>query len=95
MCASALATVRANIELLVAEADQVVRGLHESASTIRRYAETNEALVAELTEDGAPSALAAAKQRLWLVEESLAYRMDRMLSSLHGRMVDGGAHVQT
>lgn len=85
LCASALVTVRDNIELLVAEVDEVLQGVHEAAATVRRYAEGNEALVAELIEDGAPC-LAASKQRLWLVEESLAFRMDTMLSSLRNRM---------
>lgn len=90
LCATALATVRANIAMLVAEADEVIRGLCES--TIQRHAESNEALAAELAEEGAPM-LAAAKQRLWLVEESLAHRMSRMLATLRDRMAaeaDGG-----
>ena len=87
---AALATVRANIDMLVTEIDEVLRGVAESASTVRRYAEGNEALAAELSEEGAP-ALAAAKQRLWLVEESLAYRMDSVLQSLRERLAAEGA----
>ena len=86
LCMSALATVRGNIELLVTEADEVLCSVRESARTIRRYAESNEALAAELAEEGAP-ALAAAKQRLWLVEESLAHRMDSMLAALSERLL--------
>ena len=85
LCASALESVRSNIDLLVAEADEVLQGVRDSMGTIRRLAESNEAFAAELAEEGTPS-LAAAKQRLWLVEESLAHRMNRMLTSLRERM---------
>ena len=44
--------------------------------------DSNEALSAELAEEGSAPAVAAAKQRLWLIEESLTARMEAMLSTL-------------
>ena len=89
LLASALATIRGNITQLVAEADEVLHGVAECAGVARRYAEGNETLAAEVAEGGA-HALAAQKQRLWLIEESLAYRMNSQLDSLRGRMSERG-----
>ena len=86
LCATALATVRRDIGLLVAEADEVLKGVAEKEGTIKRYAESNEALAAELAEEGGAHSLAAAKERLWLIEESLVHRMGSTLSSLAGRI---------
>ena len=84
LCASALATTRHNICLLVAETDDVLRTASECASTVRQYAESNEALAVELAEEGAPT-LAAAKERLWLIEASLVHRVSCLLASLRER----------
>ena len=62
------------------------RGVAEKEGTIKRYAESNEALAAELAEEGGAHSLAAAKERLWLIEESLVHRMGSTLSSLAGRI---------
>ena len=88
LCAGALETVRRNVSLLVREVEEVLHCVCEAEGTIRRYAEGNETLAAELVEEGAPG-LGAAKQRLWLVEESLAYRMSAMLAGLREKMAEG------
>ena len=86
LCASLLITVRANIDLLVSEADEVLSGVSKSARGIQQFAEANEALAVELAEEGGAPALALAKKRAWLVEASLVHRMDAMLGALRARL---------
>ena len=81
LCASALESVRSNIDLLVAEADEVLQGVRDSMGTIRRLAESNEAFAAELAEEGTPS-LAAAKCTLERLASRPALQRARPLPKL-------------
>ena len=82
LISSALDTVRCNIDSLVAEIDGVLCGLSESAHVLKQYAESNEALALELLEEGSAPSVAAAKQRLWLVEESLCARVETTIADI-------------
>jgi hypothetical protein len=86
LCDNALVNVRRSIDVIVAEVDALLRRVAELSVTLRRYAESNEALAKELEEDRSAPAVAAAKQRLWLVEESLAARSDQLLATMRRRV---------
>lgn len=89
LCEEALACTRRNIDMLVTEADSLLQNVDRSATELRRYAENNEAFLREIEEAGASSSLAAAKQRLWLVEESLTARVEATLSALRAKLNPG------
>ena len=86
LCASLLKSIRANIDLIVSEVEEVLSALSKSARGIQQFAEANEALAGELAEAGGAPALADAKKRAWLVEASLVHRMDTMLDTLRARL---------
>ena len=89
LCEQALAATRRSIDRIVVDIDELVKQVDQSATTLRRYAESNEAFVREIQEagtDAAPPALASTKQQLWLVEESLVARVDATLAALRARL---------
>ena len=79
ICHEALAAVNEDICALVAEADVTLRAVADSSNTLSRYAENNEELAEELA--GEAAHVAAAKQQLWLVEESLVARIGACIST--------------
>ena len=74
LVSNALEVVQADVALLCAKANEVTAALSLSRQSMLRYAEVNHSLSEELKEEG--SALAANKQRLWLIETSLAHRIE-------------------
>ena len=72
---------RANVQELMDLADQSLKEVASVRSTLDWFRAANQSLVDELKTEGyAP--LAAAKERLWLIEESLVYRIDGVLDEL-------------
>ena len=84
LIASALDGVRHDIDVLAVQAAELLNTLDESRNSLMTYAENNEAVYHELSEEGTGHSLASAKQRLWLVEESLAAHIELGLEE-HGR----------
>mmetsp|Transcript_19374 Transcript_19374/g.60527 ORF Transcript_19374/g.60527 Transcript_19374/m.60527 type:complete len:196 (+) Transcript_19374:53-640(+) len=64
-------------DLLRARAAAVSSRLCEVGARLRQNAEAHRATVAELQEEAGCGALLAKKRRLWLVEESLCYRIQQ------------------
>eukprot|EP00966_Prymnesium_polylepis_P119899 2770737-Prymnesium_polylepis.2 len=73
LVSNALEAARSDVQMLCNRADGVWRAMLASRESLLRYAEVNRSLSEELKEEGC--ALAANKQRLWLVETSLAHRI--------------------
>ena len=71
---TARAAVKRNLAVLSTEVEGASRQLRASRVALQRFAETNRSLHEELAEEGV-GALASSKQKLWLVEESLAHRI--------------------
>ena len=76
----AMSSVRSNIRDLLARARSIAQRLAEARTELDWFRSTNQSLVAEIRDgsglvpqDDAP--LARAKERLWLVEESLLHSM--------------------
>jgi hypothetical protein len=80
LIASALDGVRRDIDALVAQAAEHLNQLDEACRSLRTYAENNEATYLELSEEGSAQNIASSRQRLWLVEESLAARIELALA---------------
>ena len=84
---NALSVVQQNIAGIIRRADELLQAIHDSAGMLRQHAENNEALADELAAEGGAASVAAAKQRLWLIEESLACRIDASLAALKEKLV--------
>ena len=91
LIASALDGVRHDIDTLVAQAAEHLDQLAHICNSLRAYAENNETVYLELTEEGAAPNIASTRQRLWLVEESLAARIELALATHAAGLASGGS----
>lgn len=83
---TALATIRRDVAALLAEMDSLLKHVTECHYLLQGYSASNEVLAIELAEEGAAPGIAAAKQRLWLIEESLVTRIESVLGPLQRQL---------
>jgi cell division protein FtsB len=85
----ALTSVRSNIRDLLARARSIAQRLAEARTELDWFRSTNQSLVAEIRDGSGlvpqDAPLARAKERLWLVEESLLHSMTTQQVHLQGR----------
>ena len=74
LIATAQAALRQDALWLQTQAEFLAERAERSQGTLQNFAAINQSLCSELTDEGC-AALAASKRKLWLVEESLAFRI--------------------
>ena len=64
----------------------LLKHITECHYLLQGYSASNEVLAIELAEEGAAPGIAAAKQRLWLIEDSLVTRIELVLQPLQRQL---------